>query len=307
MDPRLPDLLVIVGPTATGKTELAVRLAEVVGGEVISADSVQIYRHFDIGSGKPTALERARAPHHLVDAIEPGDLMDAARWAELAAGLIDEVRTRGRHPIVCGGTFLWVRALLFGLAAAPPADEAIRERHRALVEAEGRPALHATLAQVDAVAAARLAPNDFIRVSRALEVFELTGRPLSSWQESHGFRDPRYEVRWLGVGRERAVLDERIGARVDAMLAAGWIDEVRGLLAAGYGEARPMRSVGYRQIAAALAANEPFDPVELRDQVYRATRVFARRQRTWLRDEPVTWLSPDIVQDPDALRALARF
>jgi tRNA dimethylallyltransferase len=294
-----------VGPTASGKTELAVRLAQELGGEVISADSVQIFRHFDLGSGKPSAEELDRAPHHLIDAIEPGDPMDAARWAELADGIIATLRGRGRHPIVCGGTFLWVRALLFGLADAPPADEAIRQRHKAMAHAAGRQALHAELARVDPSSAERLAPNDLVRVSRALEVFELTRTPLSEWQARHGFREPRHRARLVGVRRDREALDARIGARVDAMLAAGWVDEVRALIERGYADARPMRSVGYRQLHDALRDPGPLDP-ELRDKVYRATRVFARRQRTWLRDQPVKWLDPQALATGSAAELLLR-
>jgi tRNA dimethylallyltransferase len=285
-------LLVIVGPTASGKTALAVRLAEERGGEIVSADSVQVYRRFDIGSGKPSADERSRAVHHLVDVLDPNEPIDAAGWAERAARTIDDVRARGREPIVCGGTFLWVRALLFGLAGAPPADPAIRARHRAQAESEGRAALHAALARVDPASAERLAPNDFVRVSRALEVHELTGVPLSRWQAEHGFRSPRYDARLVGVRREREALDRRIEARVQAMLAAGWIDEVRALLAEGYGASRAMGAVGYKQISLALASGAPIDQPALALAIVRATRIFARRQRTWLRDEPVEWLDP---------------
>jgi tRNA dimethylallyltransferase len=287
-----PPLLVVVGPTATGKTELAVELSERHGGEIVSADSVQIYREFVVGTGKPSAEERARVAHHLIDVVDPLEPVDAARFAELAERAIEDIRARGKRPIVCGGTFLWVRAHVYGLAPAPPADPAVRARHRALVEAEGRPALHAALAAVDAVAATRLAPNDFVRVSRALEVFELTGAPLTSFHEQHGFRTPRYQARLLGVKRAPAELDERIARRVRGMLAAGWVDEVRSLLAAGYGSARAMGSVGYKQIHEALRAETSLDDDILYDPIRRATRVFARRQRTWLRDENVEWLEP---------------
>lgn len=282
----------MVGPTASGKTELAVRLAEERNGEIVSADSVQVYRRFDLGSGKPSVEERSRAPHHLVDVCEPDEPLDAAGWAALATRAIDEIRARGREPIVCGGTFLWVKALIFGLAEAPAADPAIRARHRVEAEAAGRPALHARLATIDPEAARKLAPNDLVRVSRALEVHELTGVPLSRWQAEHGFRSPRYDARLLGVRREREELDRRIEARVRAMLAAGWIDEVRSLVAAGYGESRAMGAVGYKQVHAALAAGTPIDTGVLAVSIVRATRIFARRQRTWLREQPVEWLAP---------------
>lgn len=281
-------LLCIVGPTASGKSALALALAQELGGEIVSADSMQIYRGFDIGTGKPSADERALVPHHLLDVAEPLETWDAARWAQAAAEAIDDVRGRGRVPIVCGGSFLWVRALLYGLAEAPRGDDELRARHRALAEAEGRAALHARLAEVDPASAARLGPNDLIRVSRALEVFELSGTPLSQLQAAHGFRAPRYEARLLGVRRERDEQDRLIEDRVNAMLAAGWVDEVRALTARGFGAARAMQSVGYRQIFEALGANDQVDAAA----IVRVTRVFARRQRTWLRDQPVEWLPP---------------
>jgi tRNA dimethylallyltransferase len=281
-------VLAVVGPTASGKTELAIALAERFGGEVISADSVQIYRGFDLGSGKPTAAERARAPHHLVDVADPLDAFDAQRFTALADVAIAAVRARGRVPIVCGGTFLWVRALLLGLFDAPPADPAIRARHAALAEAEGRAALHARLAAVDAASAARLAPNDLVRVSRSLEVFELTGKPQSAWFAEHGFRERRYPARLIGAARDRDELDLRIEARTAAWLAAGWVDEVRGLVEKGYGQARALGSVGYRQVQEHLEGALP--KAELGPAIVRATRVFVRRQRTWLRDEDVTWV-----------------
>jgi tRNA dimethylallyltransferase len=290
--------LCVVGPTASGKSALAMRLARELGGEIISADSMQIYRGFDIGTGKPSAAEQAQVPHHFVDVAEPLEAWDAAHWAEQAAARIFAIRARGRLPIVCGGTFLWVRALIYGLADAPRADEAVRARHRALAEAEGRPALHAKLAEVDPASAARLAPNDFVRVSRALEVFELTGKPMSQVQAEHGFREPRFAARLVGVKRERDEHDGLIATRVRGMLAGGLVREVEGLLARGFGAARVMQSVGYRQVFEALAAGTTGDETPLADAIVRATRVFARRQRTWLRDQPVEWLPADATKLP---------
>jgi tRNA dimethylallyltransferase len=287
---KAPELTVVVGPTASGKTALAVALAERSGGEVVSADSVQIYRRFDVGAGKPSSEELGRARHHLIDAVDPLEPMDAARFAKLADDCIADIVSRSKTPIVCGGTFLWIRALLFGLSPAPPADPGVRERHRALAEAEGREALHARLKEVDALAATRLAPNDFVRVSRALEVMELTGTPLSSWHEQHGFRERRYSARLVGVKRTPEELTERIEKRTRAMLDAGWVDEVRALIDGGYRDARAMGSVGYRQIAQAVDRGS-IDREALERDIVRATRIFARRQRTWIRDEPVEWIS----------------
>jgi tRNA dimethylallyltransferase len=289
-----PRLLAVVGPTASGKSELAVRLCRRLDGEVVSADSVQIYRRFDIGSAKPTAVERGGVPHHLIDAFDPLEPVDAARFVELGRSRIADIIARGKTPVLCGGTFLWVRALIYGLAGAPGADEAIRARHRSEAEQFGRAWLHARLREVDPESHARLAPNDLVRVSRALEVYELTGKPLSQLQASHGFREADYEFRFVGIRHEPAELGARIERRVLGMFERGWLDEVRGLIADGYGEARALRSVGYRQVAAALSAGA-VDLPELTTQVVRVTRVFVRRQLTWLRDEPVTWLAPDAV------------
>jgi tRNA dimethylallyltransferase len=281
-------VLTVVGPTASGKTELAVEIAERAGGEIISADSVQIYRRFDLGSGKPSAFERARAPHHVIDALDPLDHVDAARFAELARAAIDDVRSRGKRPIVCGGTFLWIKALLFGLAEAPPASEEIRARHRALAGSAGRPALHATLAAVDPVIAARLHPNDLLRVSRALEVHELTGEPMSTWQARHGFATPRLRSRLVGVATSPEELTRRITARVRRWLAEGWADEVRALVRDGYGESRAMGSVGYREVRRHVAGEVRGEELEV--LIVRSTRIFARRQRTWLHHAAVAWL-----------------
>ena len=281
-------LLAVVGPTATGKTALAVTLAERLGGEVIGADSVQIYRHFDVGSGKPSADELGRAPHHLVSELDPLEHVDAAAWAERAAGRVEEVRRRGKVPIVCGGTFLWVKALVFGLAEAPAGSAALRASHAELASREGRAALHARLGAVDPASAARLHPNDFVRVSRALEVHELTGKPMSEWQKEHGFKQARHRVRMISIAQEPAVSTERIAARVKAWLAAGWVDEVEALVARGYGDARAMGSVGYSQVRGMLAGHVAREELEV--AIVRATRVFARRQRTWLNHAEVTWV-----------------
>jgi tRNA dimethylallyltransferase len=281
-------LLAVVGPTASGKTALAVALAERLGGEVVSADSVQIYRGFDVGSGKPSAEELDRAPHHLVSHLEPMAPVDAASWAHLASRAIADVRAKGRVPIVCGGTFLWVKALLFGLAEAPAASAQVRERHRLIAEHEGRPALHERLRAVDRECAERLHPNDLVRVSRALEVFEVTGRPMSVWQREHGFARARHPARLVAIACDAATLTERIRMRVRGWLAGGWIEEVEALLAQGCGSARAMGSVGYAQVRAMLAGELP--RTELEAAIVRATRVFARRQRTWLNHADVHWL-----------------
>lgn len=281
-------LLCVVGPTASGKTDLAVETCERVGGEIVSADSVQIYRDFDLGSGKPTLEERARAPHHLVDVLDPLETADAMTYAGLAERAIDDIRARGKVPVLCGGTFFWVRALVIGLAPAPSADEAIRAKHRAIVDERGRAALHEELARVDPASAERLHPNDVVRVSRALEVHELSGRTMSEHHAEHGFRAHRIESAMIGIAMTPEALTERIARRVDAWLAQGWIDEVRDLVARGYGEARAMGSVGYKEVHAHVTGTLPRE--SLRDAIVQSTRIFARKQRTWLKSAPIEWL-----------------
>ena len=281
-------LLCVVGPTASGKTELAIATCERVGGEIVSADSVQIYRGFDIGSGKPTPDERARAAHHLIDVLDPLATADAMTFAALAERAIADIRARGKVPVLCGGTFFWVRALVIGLAPAPSADEAVRARHRAIVEERGRGALHEELALVDPASAERLHPNDVLRVSRALEVRELSGRTMSEHHAEHGFREHRMESAMIGVTTTPEVLSERITARADTWLAEGWIEEVRELVARGYGESRAMASVGYKEVHAHVTGTVPRE--SLRDAIVQSTRSFSRKQRTWLRSASVEWL-----------------
>jgi tRNA dimethylallyltransferase len=285
-DPRR--IVAVVGPTASGKTALAVALSERIGAEIVSVDSVQIYRGFDIGAGKPSADEIQRAPHHLVGVLEPLDAVDAARFAEMGHAAIDDIRARGKRVVLCGGTFLWAKALLFGLAEAPAGDAELRARHRAVVEERGPAALHDALRTVDPESAARLHPNDVVRVSRALEVHELTGTALSAWQRAHAFRTARYDARLVAIKMTPEELTARIERRVEGMLHAGFVDEVRALDARGYAGARAMGSVGYREVRAHLAGALPEG--ELARAIVRSTRVFARRQRTWLNREPVVWL-----------------
>lgn len=274
------EVLAIVGPTATGKTSLAVELSARLGGEVVGADSVQIYRAFDIGSGKPSAEQLASAPHHLLSTIGPLDPIDAAAWADLASQALDGIQARGRLPILCGGSFLWVKALLFGLADAPAASAEMRARHRAIAASEGRDALHARLREVDVESANRLHPNDLVRVSRALEVFELTGKPLSVWHREHAFARIRRQAKLVAIDCNPAALTDRIRHRVRAWIARGWIEEVEQLVAMGYDNARAMGSVGYAQVRAMLAGKLRREDLEA--AIVQATRVFARRQRTWL-------------------------
>ena len=282
-----PRLVVIVGPTASGKSRLALDLARAVGGEIVSADSQQVYRGMDIGTGKVSAAERALVAHHLIDVCNPDQEMTAARFAEMADEAIAGAALRGAPVVVAGGTGLYVRALLFGLFAGPPADPALRSRLRA----EGLPALWQRLAAADPASAARIDRNDEKRIIRALEVLELTGEPMSLHQERHDHRRvaPRYPARLVGLDPPRAELYRRIDARVDQMMAAGLIDEVRRLRAAGYGpELRSQAAIGYAELHRHLDGVLPLgESVRL---IQRNSRHYARRQLSWYRGDPtVTW------------------
>lgn len=281
-------LLVIVGPTASGKSALALDLAQSAGADILSADSQQVYRGMDIGTGKLPAAERALVPHHLIDVVDPDDTMTAARFVSLADAAIARIRlsTPERPIIVAGGTGLYVRALLFGLFAGPPADAALRSR----LSAQGAPALHARLREVDPEAAARIQPNDLRRLIRALEVFELTGRPISQHQREHDVRHapPRYPARWIGLAPPRAELAARIEARVDGMFAAGLEGEVRGLAERYPLDLRAFDAIGYRELRDVVRRD--LDVEAARAQMKAATRRYARRQLGWFRSEPtITW------------------
>ena len=297
-------IVAIVGPTAVGKSELALLLAEALDGEIVSADSRQVYRHLDIGTAKPSASERARVRHHLLDVVDPDVPFDAATYRTHALAAIRDIVGRGRRPIVCGGTGLYVRALLRGLFRGPPAAPALRQALYDREVREGAGTLHRRLAECDPVTAARLHPRDLVRIVRALEVRALTGRPISAWQDEHGFGDTRLAALVLGCARPRAELAVRIAARCDAMLAGGLVEEIGALAACGWGPAlAPLRSVGYRELGAHLRG--ACDLAAARAAFVRATCRLAKRQMTWFRAEPaVRWIHPER-ERADAL-ALAR-
>ncbi|MCB2185877.1 MAG: tRNA (adenosine(37)-N6)-dimethylallyltransferase MiaA [Deltaproteobacteria bacterium] len=287
-----PGLFILAGPTAVGKTGLAIRLAQEFSAEIVGADSVQVYRGLDLGSAKPTPAEQAQARHHLIDVADPAAGFSAARFAELAAAAVAEITARGRRVIVAGGTGLYLRALVYGLAPAPPGDPALRERLARDWDQEGATALHARLAEQDPGAAARLHPNDRQRVLRALEVALLTGRPLSAWQAAHGFREPRYPHVMVGLARPRAELLERIAQRAREMFDQGLVEEVAGLLARGVPPDAPgLATLGYRQ-AVALLEGRLAREAAVADTIA-ATGAYAKRQMTWFRAVPgIHWHHP---------------
>jgi tRNA dimethylallyltransferase len=286
-------LVCLVGPTASGKTALALELGARLGAEIVSADSRQAYRGLDIGTAKPTPAERRAVRHHCLDLVEPGERLDAARFRDAATAAIADVHARGRVVLVVGGTGLYVRALLRGLCPAPPRVPAVRGPLERLADAEGAVALHARLAAVDPASAARIHPHDRCRVVRALEVALASGHPLSAWQDAHRFATQPYDALVVGLARPVAELDARIAARAGAMLDAGFLDEVQALRRRGLPAAAPgLEAVGYRELRACVEGAVPL--AAARAAMVRATRRFAKRQRTWFRREPgVAWRHPD--------------
>jgi len=294
-------IAVIAGPTASGKTRLAVDVARLLGAEIVSADSQQVYRGLDVGTAKPTAEERAAVPHHLLDVVEPGEAMDAARWASLADRVVAEVAGRGRLPLVVGGTGLYLRALLHGVVAAPGRDPELRARLEEEAARGGREALHARLSRVDPAAAARIRPNDLVRVIRALEM-AAGGRTQSELFAEHRFAERRYRYRLLALAPPREELHRRIEARAEAIARGGILEEARAL-ADRFGPALPRLPIGYAE-AAACARGE-IEVGELARRIAALHRRYARRQVIWLRREAdVEWLRPPF--DPAAVARLCR-
>ncbi|MDP9605252.1 UNVERIFIED_ORG: tRNA dimethylallyltransferase [Variovorax paradoxus] len=316
--PRLPPRYVaLAGPTASGKTAAALALARLLPVEIVSVDSALVYRGMDIGTAKPTAAEQAAVPHHLIDILDPRESYSAAAFVADATRLIDEIGARGALPLLVGGTMLYFKALFDGIDAMPAADAAVRARIDADAATLGWPAMHARLAQVDPVTAARLAPQDSQRIQRALEVWESSGRPLSSFHASDNKTASAVEGGALFSlePTDRAWLHGRIAERFDAMLASGFLDEVRALRARGdlSTDLPSMRCVGYRQAWETLDACGNTAPdakamADLRERGIAATRQLAKRQITWLRSMPqrtvIACDAPDAVQT--AVQLIAR-
>jgi len=300
-------ILVITGQTASGKEALALAAAARLGGEIVSADSMKVYREMDIGTAKPSAGQRAAVPHHLLDVADPGEVFSTAEWRRMAEETILAIRTRGRAAIISGGTPLYLKSLLEGIFEGPAANTAIRERLKAEAETFSTPALHERLAKVDPVAAGRIHPNDLRRITRALEVWELTGTPISELQKQWGQASPRWRPLVAAIRRDREDLTRRIGRRVERMMAAGLIDEVRRLAARPAGLARGARqALGYAEVLDFLAGRVTEE--ELVPAIVAHTRQFARRQMTWLSRFPdVAWLdaAPDAPTDTLADRVVA--
>ncbi len=282
-----PSCVCLTGPTACGKTDVALALAELFPIEIVSMDSALVYRELDIGTAKPPAAVRERLPHHLIDIMDPSDPYSAGRFVEDATRLVEDIAARDRIPLLVGGTLLYLRAFRDGLAALPSADPALRARLDREAESLGWPAMHARLAEIDPTTASRLATSDRQRIQRALEVYELTGRAISALQQSESGAEPRPTVAVLAlVDDDRDALARRIERRFDAMVEAGFVAEVERLR--DRGDLSPdlpaLRAVGYRQIWQYL--DGAIDWEQTRAGALAATRQLAKRQMTWLRSEP---------------------
>ena len=285
-------VIVFCGPTGIGKTSLSLMVAGEFNGAIVGADSMQIYKYMDVGTAKPSLAERSLVPHYMIDIIPPDVRFDAADYARQGRKAILLVREQGRVPFVVGGTGFYIKALLHGLFEAKPADAAVRQRLKADAASYGSAYMHERLAQCDPEAAARIHSNDTYRVIRALEIYEVSGKPMSEYQKAHGFADSPYEVLKIGLLIPRTQLYERIDHRVDTMIDNGLLDEVKKLLDMGFSEdLRPMQSIGYRHMMDYLKGRIPWD--ETIRIFKRDTRRYAKRQLTWFKKDPeIYWFDP---------------
>ncbi len=302
-----PSMILVLGVTASGKGRLAFELARRLGGELVSIDSMKVYRRMDIGTGKPTLETRRQIPHHLIDVVEPSESFSVGRFLDLATAAIDDVRARGLPVIAVGGTALYIKALLYGLFEGPGRDEAIRAELRARAESEGLPALHEELRRIDPAAADRIHVPDAKRIIRALEVHRLTGRPISSFQTQFDAASPRPGWTLIGLRRPREAESHRINARVKRMIDSGLVDEVKSLLA----EEKPLSqqarcAIGYAEIIDHLNGKMSLD--DAIEAIKKNSRHLAKAQRTWFkRFAEVHWLdlTPEDTLETVFPRALA--
>ncbi|MDR3039065.1 MAG: tRNA (adenosine(37)-N6)-dimethylallyltransferase MiaA [Candidatus Adiutrix sp.] len=305
MDPdSKPRLAILTGPTGAGKSELAIRAAAILGGEIINADSLALYRGFDLGTAKPSPADRDAAPHHLLDILNPDEDFDAAAYLKAARPLVEGLARAGRPALAVGGTGFYLRALTRGLFNGPGRDEAFRAR-LARETAAGAD-LHARLAAVDPDSAARLAPADRMRLERALEVHHLTGRPISHWQREHGLRERPFETLTIVLDRPAAEMEARLERRTRLMFERGLPAEVEGLLRAGWSpDLKPFGAIGYKETLEHLRGLISLEQAE--EKTGRATRRYAKRQRTWFRGQmpEARWLQPD--QGEEILDLLRNF
>ncbi len=288
-----PKVIVICGATGIGKTSVGIELAQKSGGEIVSADSMQIYRYMDIGTAKPTPAELAQVPHHMIDIVDPAEDYDAVQFARQARDRVADIVKRGLVPFIVGGTGLYIKALLHGLFQSRPVDPRIRSRLKQEAEENGSQTLHERLQQLDPDTAGRLHPNDSYRIIRALETIESTGKSISKLHREHHFEDDPFDALKIGLQMDRQKLYDRIDHRVDLMIDAGLKQEVAKLLALGYtAELKSMQSIGYRHIVEFIQEKLPWE--ECLRTLKRDTRRFAKRQFTWFgADRQIQWSAPD--------------
>lgn len=293
---RATNIVVICGPTAAGKTEIGIELARRFDGEIVNADSGQVWRGFDIGTAKANLKERLGIPHHLIDVANPDERFDAARYVELADRAISDIAGRGRRPFVVGGTGMYIRMLVHGLCASPPRDEDFRAELEGEIRLCGAKALHDRLCAVDPESARKIHPNDRARIIRALEIHHLAGEPASHLRAMHGFSERRYDALKIGLNVDRAQLYRRIDSRVDDMMREGLLDEIRSLLKEYDGDCQPFRAVGYKELVDHIKGNLTLgEAVRL---AKRNSRRFAKRQLTWFKaDAEVRWFEPGKQQE----------
>jgi len=288
-----PGIVLVCGPTSMGKTSMGIDLAQEVEGEIISADSMQVYKHMDIGTAKPVYAEQRLVPHHMIDIIEPDESFDAARFAKTATKIISGLVSQNKTPFIVGGTGLYIKALLHGFSVTDPADPEILCRLKREAEEHPPDFLHKKLLEFDKNSADKIHPNDTFRLIRALAVFEKTGNPISSYHKGHMFRKNLFNSLKIGLDMDRDKLYQRINMRVDQMLENGFLDEVKKLLGMGFSEnLKPMKSLGYRHMVDYIQGRH--DLKEAARLMKRDTRRYAKRQLTWFRADPdILWIKPD--------------
>ncbi|MCY3826580.1 MAG: tRNA (adenosine(37)-N6)-dimethylallyltransferase MiaA [Candidatus Dadabacteria bacterium] len=288
-----PKLVVVLGPTASGKTEMALEIAARTGACILSADSVQVYRYFDIGSAKPTEEQRRGIPHFLIDVADPDEDFNAGMYMRLALDRISRLVEGDRKIVVVGGTFLYVKALLHGLLEGVEVDQEFRRRLAQERDEKGVTPLYERLRSVDPVSAERINPNDYVRIERALEVYHTTGERMSDHHQRHGFAEQRFNALKIGLLGERERLRRAIDERVDAMIDRGWVEEVEAIRAKGYGsDLKPMQSIGYKRINEFLDGR--LDLKTAVEKIKTDTKRFSKRQSTWLRaDEDIKWFDSE--------------
>ncbi|MGW8223103.1 MAG: tRNA (adenosine(37)-N6)-dimethylallyltransferase MiaA [Syntrophobacteria bacterium] len=297
MSGERPRVIAIMGPTAVGKTWLVSQLTKDLGGEIVNADSVQIYRFMDIGTAKPTMADRAEVAHHLVDIVDPDHDFDASRYSQLAREVIANLARQGKPAIVVGGTGLYLKAIFHGLFPGAPSDQLVRQRLRREAEKKGGAELYRRLQRIDPITAQRVHPHDLFRIIRALEVWECKGQPISALQSDHNFKDRPFLPLKIGLRRPRPELYERINRRVEEMMAQGLLEEVRALLSRGYGpNLKSLQALGYRHMVQHLING--VDISEAVRTMKRDTRRYAKRQMTWFRrDQEINWFHPQQMED----------